>query len=129
MERRTSSSIAELLEMVKMGGFSGGGCGHSMGTPACFYANEIGVALNIGSDEEKAEAKEALIELLSSDISTVAGTAFCFLYGFITPQDPEGISPGNEDMDLILTVAEFENNPQNKEVVALAKSTLARKSS
>ena len=121
MERRTSLSIKELLETAKTGGAPSGGCVPGMRFPVCFYVNEIGVAMNIGSDEEKIEAKEALMDLLSSGDSALSGTAFCFLF--------EAVSRECDDASLIEAVALFENDPRNKEIVICAKNTVARKRS
>lgn len=83
------------------------------GAPECYYANELGAALEGGTIEEKKEAKEALHELLESNNVDVALIAFFYLFS--------NISRNEENTALIADVARYENNPENAKDVAYAK--------
>jgi|GEM_PF-6997930 hypothetical protein len=113
-ERETSLSVEELYENARTKGYPEDGCcccRRECADYGCFYVNELEIAFNSGSEEDVNGAKEALIALLSVEAKEVAALSFRALL--------DKISRDDVDMDLVRTVAEFQNDPENAEVVAL----------
>lgn len=115
-ERKTSLSVEELYENARTKGYPEDACcccRCDCSDYGCFYVEELEIAFNSGSEEEMNEAKEALMGLLSAEIKEIVAISFKTLL--------RKTSRDNVDMDLIRTLAEFENDPKNAEVIAILK--------